>query len=136
MVDGYSSTLPTSERLRRLLQYSSNFRNGVFDRGEDPTGDPDPMLSETHNHRVSSRRISYHDSSFPVFHFEFDRPAGHFLFVFTHGSAQAGIRSRRWLIPLGTSEDLHLAIKWAVDDTQDLLVLALGAIPLAGGLER
>ncbi|KAM5542833.1 hypothetical protein V8D89_003497 [Ganoderma adspersum] len=135
MVDGDSSTLPTSERRRRLLQYSSKFRNGVFDRGEDPTEYPDHMLSETHDLRVSSRRISYHESSFPVFHLEFDRPAGHFLSVFTHGSAQAGIQPRRWLVPLGTPEDPHLGTKWAVDDAQDLLVIAGVAIPLAGGLE-
>ncbi|KAM5543322.1 hypothetical protein V8D89_003196, partial [Ganoderma adspersum] len=133
MVDGDSSTLPTSERRRRLLQYSSKFRNGVFDRGEDPTEYPDHMLSETHDLRVSSRRVSYHESSFPVFHLEFDRPAGHFLSVFTHGSGQAGIQPRRWLIPLGPSEDQYLRTKWAVDDAQDLLVIAgVLARPLAG----
>ncbi|KAM5542835.1 hypothetical protein V8D89_003499 [Ganoderma adspersum] len=135
MADSNSSTLPTSERLRRLLQYSSKFRNGVFDRGEDPTEYTDHMLSETHDLRVSSRRISYHESSFPVFHLEFDRPAGHFLSVFTQGSGQAGIQPRRWLIPLGNSEQ-YFRTKRAVDDAQDLLVIAGAAVPLAGGLER
>ncbi|KAM5541121.1 hypothetical protein V8D89_005050 [Ganoderma adspersum] len=131
MVEGDSSALSTSERLRRLRQYSSNFRNGVFDRGEDHTEYPSDHMLETHNLRVISRRTSYHDSSFPAFHLEFDQPAGRFLSVFTHGSAQAGIRPRRWLIPLGS----HLGRKWTVDDAQDLLVMAEVAMPPSGDWE-
>ena len=34
MIDGLSSTLPVSERLQRLRQYSFKFRNGIFDYEE------------------------------------------------------------------------------------------------------
>ena len=124
MVEG-NSILSTSERLRRLRQYSSNFRNGVFDRGEDLRELPDHIL-DRHNPESSSRMPSYHDSSCPTFHREFDQPEERFLHAFTHGSAQAGIQPRRWFIPVRSQLG---ATKWAVDDSQDLLVIAGVSVP-------
>lgn len=137
MVDGDSSTLSTSERLRRLRQYSSNFRSGVFDRGEDPTAYPGHAVKMDHRGR-RSRRTSHHETSFPAFFLEFHRPTRPFLSVFTHGSTQAGIQHQRWLVPLGAQENPHHGgIKWAVDDAQDLLVIAsVVTMPLAGDFER
>ena len=125
MVEGDSSALSTSEQLRRLRQYSSNFRHGIFERGEDHRKLPDYILYRP-NPESSSRMPFYHDSSFPTFPLEFDQPEGRFLHAFTHGSAQAGIQPRHWFIPvrsqLGTT-------KWAIDDSQDLLVISGVSVP-------
>ncbi|KAM5541118.1 hypothetical protein V8D89_005047 [Ganoderma adspersum] len=119
MIDGLSSTLPVSERLQRLRQYSSKFRNGIFDH-EDLNAHPDYIHQlrdlqwslATYSAGVSS--ILYSDSL---------REYKSFLSVFTDGSAQAGIQSRRWIMPIGTPGDqMRFVCGWLIDHVHDLLV--------------
>ncbi|KAM5535807.1 hypothetical protein V8D89_010530 [Ganoderma adspersum] len=56
MVDGLASTLPVSERLQHLRQYSVNFRNGIFDF-EDPTAHPDYVRQLPNHQRSGATRI-------------------------------------------------------------------------------
>ena len=47
------------------------------------------------------------------------------LSVFTPGSAAAGINSSRYLLPIDAEAERGLIItKWAIDDAEDLLVMA------------
>ncbi|KAI1789999.1 hypothetical protein LXA43DRAFT_1019001 [Ganoderma leucocontextum] len=123
MVDGDSSTLPVSERLQRLRQYSSNFLNGIFDR-EDLTAHPDYIL-QMRNLRGRLSTTFYNEGSSSVLYGNLDGQSESFLSVFAHGSARAGIQSRRWLMPLGTPEHPGRIIRnWAIGGVQDLLVIA------------
>ena len=95
MVDGDSSTLFPSERLQRLHQYSSNFPNGIFDHETFPRVDDTDINAD-----------------------------GSLTSVFIYGSAQAGIKSRHWMTPLGTpGGPRRLMCNWAIDRAQDLLAV-------------
>lgn len=48
----------------------------------------------------------------------------YFLSIFTHGSEETQIQSRRWLMPVGTSgNETRWIRRWAIDLAQDLLVI-------------
>ena len=117
MVDGHSSTLPTSERLQRLREYASRFRHGKFDR-ENVLAYPENACQLRHlpldcGHFLSTWYNTQHDQ------FDF------FLSSFTPGSTYAGIKSNRCVLHIGTADRRGLAItQWAIDDTQDLVVTA------------
>ena len=120
MVDGASSTLPLSDRLQRLRRYSSNFQRGIFDR-EYP--------GAHHCYLPQVRNLSWNAampgvSSFSNLYglgYRDNRP----LPVFIPGSKAAGIESSRFLLPIGTAAEPGLLVtNWAIDDAQDLLVVA------------
>ncbi|KAM5536881.1 hypothetical protein V8D89_009428 [Ganoderma adspersum] len=116
MVDRLSSTLPVSERLQRLRQYSSCFCNGIFNH-ETLYAHPDYVRQ--------FRSLEFNSSSSGDASILYGNTwrSQYFLSVFTHGSAQAGIQSRRWLVPVGTLGGQTRLIKgWAFDRVQDLIV--------------
>ena len=130
MIDGDLSTLPVSERLQRLREYSSRFRNGSFDH-EDVSAHP-RHVQQMRSGRWNS--ASFDERSLSSLHgvdiriswptHDQDGPHDMFLSVFTPGSAQAGIQSTRDLLRSSTTDE-HAAImtKWAIDGAQDLLVM-------------
>ena len=100
MVDGLASTLPVSERLQHLRQYSVNFRSGIFDF-EDTAAHPDYVQQLRNLQWCGATRTEGVTSVLYL-----DTNMGNYsLSVFTDGSRQAGIPSRRWIMPVGTSED-------------------------------
>ena len=116
MVDGLSSTLLVSERLQRLRHYSSRFRNGIFNH-ETLDAHPDYVRQFRNLQLSSSRDVNGSTLYGNTFRSQY------FLSVFTHGSAQAGIRSRRWMMPVGTLGDQTRLIGYcAFDRVQDLIV--------------
>lgn len=133
MVDGDSSTntIPTSEPLQRLREYSSRFRSGAFDH-EDLAAHPH-YVREMRN--VSWIAPSLDGSSLsslngPHFYPFTHRPdvpfdTGMFLSTFTPGSALAGIQSSCSLLRISAAEEHAILInKWAIDTSQDLLVMS------------
>ena len=122
MVDGAnSSTLAISERLQRLREYSSRFRAGNFNY-EDLAAHPH-YVHQIHSLPQYTKRIA--DTFFSKLYSENDR-CGVALSVFTPGSVQAGVRSSRSLLHIGTpgTEGLPVIVQWAIDEVQDLLVMA------------
>ena len=118
MVDGRFSTLPISDRLQRLHQYASNFQRGIFNH-EDLGAHPDyvrQMRNLTWNTVVPG------EDSFSDLYSQGGR-ANLALSVFTPGSTAAGIKSRHYLLPIRAEPGL-VVTKWAIDDAQDLLVMA------------
>ena len=118
MVDSDSSTLLVSGRLQRLRQYSSDFRNGIF-KHEDLDAHPD-YSRQFRNLGWNARRRTDGSVTSAIGY----NPVGSqaLLSVFTHGSTQAGIESRRWMTPVGTDGDARRSIRnWAIDRAQDLL---------------
>ncbi|PIL34968.1 hypothetical protein GSI_02755 [Ganoderma sinense ZZ0214-1] len=109
MVNGYSSILSISERLQRLREYASRFRDGIFDH-EDLAAHP----HYTHQVRSLPQNPTLTQNG----------RYGMALSVFTPGSAQAGIQSSRYLLPIGRAGKQGLIIsRWAIDEAQDLLVM-------------
>ena len=119
MVDGLASTLPVSERLQRLRQYSVNFRSGIFDF-EDTAAHPDYVQQLQNLQWCGATRT---EGVASVLYFDTNTRDSS-LSVFTDGSRQAGIPSRRWIMPVGTWEDRTRGMSgWIViDRAQDLLV--------------
>ena len=124
MVDGECSTLPVAEKLQRLRQYSSDFKSGAFTH-EDLTAHPDYLLQDRElgwpRTVLSAERPSgglykrcYQDDS-PLY-----------LSLFVPGSPQGGIPSRRSLFTIREIEkpDVATVADWAMDETQDLFVMA------------
>ena len=119
MVDGLASTLPVSERLKRLRQYSIKFRNGIFDFEDPRTAHPD-YVHQLRNLHWSGGTSTEGVTS--VLYINTDT-CDCFLSVFTDGSKQAGIASRRWLMPIGSSGDqTRMMSGWIIDRAQDLLI--------------
>ncbi|PIL34943.1 hypothetical protein GSI_02730 [Ganoderma sinense ZZ0214-1] len=122
MVDGSLSTLPISERQKRLREYSSRFRDGTFDH-EDLSAHPH------YSHQVcdglpgwNMRVVAHHSLS--TLYSENSR-YDVTLSLFTPGSLQAGVQSSRYLLPIGAAGGEGLIIaQWAIDGAQDLLVIA------------
>ncbi|PIL34945.1 hypothetical protein GSI_02732 [Ganoderma sinense ZZ0214-1] len=130
MVDGELSTLPVSERLQRLREYSSRFRNGSFDR-EDLSVHP-RHVQQVRSGRWNSSSLDERslstlygvDTRFPTTTHDQDGPSDMFLSVFTPGSAEAGIQSSRYLLRISTADEhAFIMTKWAIDGAQDLLVM-------------
>ena len=118
MIDGLSSTLPVSERLQRLRQYSLKFRNGIFDYEDIYT-----HADFIHQLRGLRWNSAYPTSGSSVHYSENLREYKSFISVFTDGSAQAGIQSRRWIMPIGTSGDqMRFVWDWLIDHVHDLRV--------------
>nr|VWP01628.1 N/A [Ganoderma boninense] len=93
MIDGPSGTLPVSERLERLRQYSSNFRNGIFNH-EDITAHPDYLQQFL---KIQSRGRSRTETAggvTSVLHISDSDSRKYFLAVFVDPSEQAGIIDR------------------------------------------
>ncbi|PIL34981.1 hypothetical protein GSI_02768 [Ganoderma sinense ZZ0214-1] len=116
MVDWPSSTLPVSERRERLRQYSSNFRNGIFDH---ETLDAHPDYTRQFRALEWDFSLRTNGATSAIY-----GVGSHlFLSVFTHGSAKAGIKSCRWLMRIGTHLDRTRWVRtWAIDHAQDLLI--------------
>ncbi|KAM5541124.1 hypothetical protein V8D89_005053 [Ganoderma adspersum] len=120
MVDGHSSTLPTSERLQRLREYSSRFCDGNFDH-EDLGSHP--LYAQQLRDRARDRAIAREHFTSNLY--SRDGRSDVSLSIFAPGSTQAGIQSSRCLLPIGTASEPGLIItEWAIDGAQDLLVLA------------
>ena len=119
MTDGESSALPIAERLHRLREYSSRFRNGDFDH-EDLSTHPyyvRQMRRPPPGMLVPRRMLSYLYAQ--------TSPSDMVLSVFIPPSTQAGIQSSRCVLPIGTAGEPGLSVaKRAIDRTQDLLVMA------------
>ncbi|KAM5541127.1 hypothetical protein V8D89_005056 [Ganoderma adspersum] len=127
MIDGESSTLPVSERLERLRQYSSNFKSGAFHH-EDLTAHPDYVFP---NRNLLGRLQSVipperHSCTL------YNEPEGGFdqdhsvlyLSLFVPGSAQGGIPSSRSLFTIrGAVKPDMVAETWAMDYSEDLFVM-------------
>ena len=122
MVDGESSTLPVSEKLQRLRQYSSNFKSGAFQH-QDMTAHPDYVLQE--------RELGWPRNTYSA-----DRPTGSlykksiddedpfYLSLFVPGSAQAGIPSARsFFITRDVAKPEANVVDWAMDPSQDLFAI-------------
>ena len=130
MVDGHSSTIPTFEKLQRLREYSSRFRSGRFDH-EDLAAHPHYM-HQMRNGRWNASSVdesslsSLHgpDVRIPTFMHNQDGPSDVFLSVFTLGSGQAGTQSSRSLLRISPADEhAMITTKWAIDGSQDLLVM-------------
>ena len=124
MVDGESSALPVVKRLQHLRQYSSNFKKGTFQH-EDITAHPDFVLRDRElwwpRNVLSPERLS--GCLYEKFYQE-DSPL--YLSLFVAGSAQGGIRSSRSLHAIrGAMKPDDNVEVWAMDDTQDLFVIAV-----------
>lgn len=119
MTDRESSILPISERLHRLREYSSRFRNGNFDH-EDLSAHPyyvRQMRRPPPRLLVPRGMLSYLYAQ--------TSPSDMVLSVFVPASTQAGIQSSRCILPIGTAGEPGLTVaKRAIDRTQDLLVMA------------
>ncbi len=107
-----------SERLQRLRQYSSNFSNSIFNHED----------LETHTdyvrkfHDLEWNFSMCTDGSTSAMYGNFVRLQS-FFSIYTHSSAQAGIQSHCWLMPVGTPGDETRWMRtWAIDCAQDLLV--------------
>ena len=100
MVDGQSSTLPVSERLQRLREYASRFRNGTFDH-EDLTAHDEYANAFLNDPSWTFLEVSSHENSLSTLYTRgshdspLRKPHRLVLSVFTPGSAQAGIQSSR-----------------------------------------
>ncbi|PIL28690.1 hypothetical protein GSI_08734 [Ganoderma sinense ZZ0214-1] len=117
MVDGEASTLPLSERLQRLREYSSRFCSGIFDY-EDISAYPDFAL------RLHGRTVPLHHRPLSDLYTHTGR-SDHIRSAFIPGSTQAGIQSSRCMLPVGTAAERGLVVtRRAADRTQDLLVMA------------
>ena len=124
MVDGESSTLPVSEKLERLRQYSSNFERGAFHH-EDLTAHPYHLRRQF---QVGWPRdiIAPRTLSGAVYGMtdQDDSPL-YYLSRAVPGSAQGGIPSSRSLLRFTVREamlpDLMVTC-WTKDDAQDLFV--------------
>ena len=122
MVDGESSTLPVSEKLQRLRQYSSNFKNGAFQH-EEMSVHLDYVLQER---ELGWPRIVYstgrHTGSLYKKSSREEDPFQ--LSLFIPGSAQAGIPSAR---SFSTTRDVVKpeanVLDWAMDTSQDLFAI-------------
>ena len=138
MIDGQSSTLPMSERLQRLREYASRFRNGIFDH-EDLTAHEEYADSFLNNPNWTFLEVSSHENSLSTLYVRgphdspLRKPHRLILSAFTPGSAQAGIQSSRCLLPIDGPHPGPQAeacprwiYKWAIDGAQDLLVMAEG----------
>ena len=130
MVDGHSSTIPTFEKLQRLREYSSRFRSGRFDH-EDLAAHPH-YVHQMRNSRYQATSVdesslsSLHgpDVRIPTFMHNQDGPSDMFLSVFTLGSGQAGTQSSRSLLRISPADEhAMITTKWAIDGSQDLLVM-------------
>ena len=123
MVDGECSTLPVSDKLERLRQYSSNFKSGAFQH-EEMTAHPDCVLQErelgwprnvysTGRHTGSLyKRSSREEDPFQ-------------LSLFVPGSAQAGIPSARsFSITRDVVKPEANVVDWVMDTSQDLFAIA------------
>ncbi|PIL34930.1 hypothetical protein GSI_02717 [Ganoderma sinense ZZ0214-1] len=120
MVDGHRTTLSISDRLQRLRQCSSKFANGPFDH-EDLGAHPDYLI-HLRNRRWNT--TVHDDRSSSSLHSQNGR-SDLSLCVITPGSTQGGIESSLSLLPTGTASRQGFIIsKWAIDGTQDLLVMA------------
>ena len=113
--------LAISERLQRLREYSSRFRAGNFNY-EDLAAHPH-YVHQTLSLPQQTRRIA--DTFLSQLYSENYR-CGVALSVFTPGSVQAGVQSSRSLLHICTpgTEGLPVIVKWAIDEVQDLLVMA------------
>ncbi|KAI1790003.1 hypothetical protein LXA43DRAFT_540985 [Ganoderma leucocontextum] len=133
MVDGHSSSLAVSERLQRLRQYSSNFRNGIFDY-EDLSGHTQHIL-QLINLRQNGMKLKYVEGSSLALYSKRNLSC---LSIFKHGSAQAGIPSSRWIMPVGSQGDPSRSFRlWDIDIAQDLLVTAeLVGLPSPAWMSR
>ena len=136
MIDGQSSTLPMSERLQRLHEYASRFRNGDFDH-EDLTAHEEYATSFLNDPGWTFLEVSSHENSLSTLYVRgphdspLRKPRRLVLSAFTPGSAQAGIQSSRCLLPIdGPHPEAgprpRWISKWAIDGAQDLLVMAEG----------
>ena len=138
MVDGESSILPISERLQRLRQYSSNFRNGIFYH-EGSTAQPDYWRRLRQLGWLTP--MNANDSSTSLYGSLTEEQSHQLLSVFNPGSVQAGIRSQRWLIPVASPVEEgrprpNVRV-WAIDCVQDLVVLgAEEMLPDSVGSDR
>ncbi|KAM5541131.1 hypothetical protein V8D89_005060 [Ganoderma adspersum] len=111
-----------ASRLQRLRQYSSKFASGSFDYEDFGTHHHDYVLQQLRILRWNTTMPA--DSSFSNLYSQ-DCRSDLALSIFTPGSAQAGIQSSHCLIHIGTAGEPGLVItKWAIDDAQDLLVIA------------
>ncbi|KAM5539529.1 hypothetical protein V8D89_006801 [Ganoderma adspersum] len=111
-----------ASRLQRLRQYSSKFASGSFDYEDFGTHHHDYVLQQLRILRWNTTMPT--DSSFSNLYSQ-DCRSDLALSIFTPGSAQAGIQSSYCLIHIGTAGEPGLFItKWAIDDAQDLLVIA------------
>ena len=124
MVDGECSTLPVSERLQRLRQYSSNFKRGAFHH-EDLTAHPYHLRRQF---QVGWPRdiIAPRTLSGAVYGMtdQDDSPL-YYLSRAVPGSAQGGIPSSRSLSLFTVREAMIpdlMVTGWTKDDAQDLFV--------------
>ena len=126
MVDGHSSTLPTgiSERLHRLREYASRFRDGRFDY-EDLAAHPHYVLQMREGMSSSRWNTRSPDESSLSNLYGRDGRSDLSLSIFTPGSAQAGVPTSRCVLPIGTAGEPGLIVaQRAIDGAQDLLVVA------------
>nr|VWO94555.1 N/A [Ganoderma boninense] len=126
MIDGESSALPVSERLRRLRQYSSNCCGGIFNHESLLHYSSDSHQYQHHSALKGASLMRPDDvEGSSILSKRLDPPFGSFLSLVTHGSAQAGIQSHHEVIPFYIPEDLGRRFSWwAIDDAQDLLVIS------------
>ena len=124
MVDGESSTLPVSERLQRLRQYSSNFKRGAFHH-EDLTAHPNHLRRQF---EVGwPRDIITPRTLFGAVYGMTDQDDSplYYLSRAVPGSAQGGIPPHRSLLRFTVREAVMpdlMVTGWAKDDAQDLFV--------------
>ena len=122
MVDGESSTLPVSDKLQRLRQYSSNFKSGAFQH-EEMSAHPDYVLQE--------RELGWPRNAYSA-----DRPTSSlykksnndedpfYLSLFVPGSAQAGIPSARsFFITRDVAKPEANVVDWVMDASQNLFAI-------------
>ncbi|KAM5541126.1 hypothetical protein V8D89_005055 [Ganoderma adspersum] len=124
MVDGESSTLPVSERLQRLRQYSSNFKRGAFHH-EDLTAHPDHLLQQF---EVGWPRVIIAPKALSgaVYKMADQDDSPLYLSLAVPGSAQGGIPSSRSLFTVREAMIPDLIVtRWTKDDAQDLFVVEM-----------
>ncbi|KAM5541120.1 hypothetical protein V8D89_005049 [Ganoderma adspersum] len=124
MVDGESSTLPVSERLKRLRQYSLDFKKGAFQR-QDLVTHPDYVPEMLNVDWPLRFPIGTKCASRALYKKVYENDTILYLSLFVPGSAHAGIRSTFSLFTIhaAVKPDL-IATEWAMDDAQDLFVVA------------
>ena len=124
MVDGECSTLPVTEKLQRLRQYSSDFERGAFTH-EDLTAHPDYLLQDR---ELGWPRtvLSAQGPSGSLYKKCYQDDSPLYLSLFVPGSALGGIPSSRTLFTIREMEkpDLATVADWAMDESQDLFVMA------------
>ncbi|PIL34956.1 hypothetical protein GSI_02743 [Ganoderma sinense ZZ0214-1] len=123
MVDGEYNTLPMSDRLQRLRQYSSDFKSGAFHR-QDLTAHSDYLRQDREQIPWPRRLIVGPKPSGAITTKADGVDSVLYLSHFIPGSAQGGIPSNRSLFSVRDALRRDLVVEgWAVDDAQDLLVM-------------